>query len=285
MSNLKKVKEFWEINPLWSGESKYALGSKEFFEEHRKVYIDDCFAGKFDQKCYPPFSTNLNSKKILDLGCGIGFWATEFGLKGYKNIYCADLTNQAIKITKQRSKIFNLNFFCVVDNAEKTRFKNSFFDHVNCQGVIHHTPNTEKAIEEISRILKTNGTASISVYYENFFLKLWPLVNVIGKILTFFGGGLRGRGREKIFQVKDKDEIVRMYDGDLNPIGKAYSRKEFIKILSNHFEIKDTFLHFFPARSLPFKIPKFFHKFLDQFLGFMIYANVQKIDENKKCVD
>ena len=39
MSNLKKVKEFWEANPLWSGESKYALGSKEFLKNIEKSIL------------------------------------------------------------------------------------------------------------------------------------------------------------------------------------------------------------------------------------------------------
>ena len=38
--------------------------------------------------------------KILDLGCGIGF-VTEFALLGYKNLYAADLTDNALKITKK----------------------------------------------------------------------------------------------------------------------------------------------------------------------------------------
>ena len=36
------------------------------------------------------------------------------------------------------------------------------------------------------------------------------------------------------------------------------------------------FFHFFPARSLPFKIPKFLHFLLDRYLGFMIYFNLKK---------
>ena len=51
--DLQQVKSFWEKNPLWLGESKYKPGSLEFFEEHRKIYIDDCFAGNFDIRFLP----------------------------------------------------------------------------------------------------------------------------------------------------------------------------------------------------------------------------------------
>ena len=51
---IKDVKEFWERNPLFTGESKFEAGSKEFFEHHKKVYYDDVFAGKFkDEKFIP----------------------------------------------------------------------------------------------------------------------------------------------------------------------------------------------------------------------------------------
>lgn len=54
MTDLSQVQEFWENNPLWTGESKFEAGSESFFEEHRKVYIEDCFAGHFDLRFLPP---------------------------------------------------------------------------------------------------------------------------------------------------------------------------------------------------------------------------------------
>ena len=40
--------------------------------------------------------------KILDLGCGIGFWTIEFAMRGFSNLTAADLTQQALAITAQR---------------------------------------------------------------------------------------------------------------------------------------------------------------------------------------
>ena len=90
------------------------------------------------------------------------------------------------------------------------------------------------------------------------------------------GGGLKGRGRENIFLEKDVDKIVRLYDGSENPIGKSYTKEQFLKMLQPHFIVDETYLHFFPARSLPFKLPKAVHRWLDRNLGFMIYASVRK---------
>ncbi len=47
---LEDVRNFRENNPLYAGEAKYDVGSREFFEEHRRTVIDDCFAGEFDER-------------------------------------------------------------------------------------------------------------------------------------------------------------------------------------------------------------------------------------------
>jgi len=280
MTSIEKVQGFWEENPLWSGETNFEEGSEEFFLEHRKVYYEDCFGGSFDLRFLPPPRKNGQSIKILDLGCGIGFWTTELAMLGYSKIHASDLTNKALAITSKRLELFNVKAELSQQNAENTSFEDNLFDHVNCQGVIHHTPDTNGAIKEISRILKKDGTASISVYYKNFFLRFWPIIQPLGWILYFLGAKLRGRGRDHIFKQSDAAEIVRLYDGKSNPIGKSYTRKSFITMLSPYFHVEETYLHFFPARSLPFKIPKFIHRFLDKHFGFMLYATLRK-----KCAE
>lgn len=269
------VKDFWENNPLFSGESKYEVGSKEFFDEHRRVYLDDVFAKNFSNELFVP---KLNDDaKILDLGCGVGFWTIEMlNRGGYKNMYSADLTNMAIETTKKRLDLYGLQSDLSIQNAEVMTYRDNFFDHINCQGVIHHTPNTEKTVEEMARVLKPNSTAYISVYYKNFFLRNWNTVKFIGKTLSILGAALKGRGREGIFAQNDVDEITRLYDGDKNPIGKSYSKDEAIKLVEKYFYIDKVFLNFFPARSLPFKIPLFLHRYLSKNMGFMIHLNLRK---------
>lgn len=68
---------------MWTGESEFEPGTLEFYEEHRKVYFDDYFAGSFDPHFLPTGGENTDNLKIVDLGCGIGFWTTEFGLRGF----------------------------------------------------------------------------------------------------------------------------------------------------------------------------------------------------------
>jgi len=267
------VQSFWETNPLFTGESDFPSGSKEFYEEHRLIYEQDCFAGRIDPRVFPD---DQNKDKVLDLGCGPGFWVIEFSINGVKSITAADLTQSAISLTQKRADIYEVDIETSIQNAESMSFEDGSFSHVNCQGVIHHTPNTEKCVSEIARVLQPNGTALISVYFKNCFLRSWPILRYLGRVFSIFGAGMKGRGRESIYATNDVEEIVRLYDGAENPVGKAYSKSEFLQMLSQHFEIENVFLHFFPARSLPFRIPRWLHRFLDRRLGFLIFAKCRK---------
>ena len=275
MNDIQNVKNFWETNPLFVGESNAKEGSNKFFQEHSLTYLNDCFSGEFDEKCFP---IDIKNKDVLDLGCGPGFWVERMSKKNPRIIYACDLTEKALELTKKRCKFLSIdNFKLIQANAENLPFGDNVFDFINCQGVIHHTPNTSNAISEISRCLKLGGSFSISVYYENIFLRNWKIIRPIGKLLNYFGAGMKGRGRENIFSLKNISDIVRTYDGIDNPIGKSYSKKLIIKLLEDsNLEVKSSFLHFFPARAFPIKINKSIHKFLDKRFGFMIYLTGKK---------
>jgi len=269
------VKKFWEKNPLFTGESKYELGSSDFFNEHNRVYINDCFAGKIDKRILPKTG---NNSLILDAGCGVGFW-TEFFLKNnFTNIYSCDLTESAVIYTKKR--INNIKNFRKVkvsqQNIESLDYNNSKFSWINCQGVLHHTPNPELAINEFSRVLKSDGYLVISVYHKSILLKLLlKLVQSLPKKFTQ-NLSLKGRGREALFMKGTVEDFIRMFDGVNNPIGTGYSKKEIRNLLEEKFEIDSFFKHYFPVRVLPFQIPLLIHKFLDKNFGLMIFVICRK---------
>lgn len=81
MTSLDDVKQFWNSNPLWTGESKKEPGSREFFDEHRAVYISDCFAGQFDVRFYPPLDQMDKKCKSWISGAGLAF--------GQQSLACA----------------------------------------------------------------------------------------------------------------------------------------------------------------------------------------------------
>ncbi|MEM8915441.1 MAG: class I SAM-dependent methyltransferase [Pseudomonadota bacterium] len=267
------VREFWDANPLWQGESQHEPGSRAFFEDHEAVVREDCFAGQLDERI---FATIKEGGRVLDLGCGNGFWLIELARRGVDDLYGADLSPNSLSMAGKRCEIFGVEADLSIQNAEATDFDRNSFDHVNCQGVVHHTTSPYAAVREIHAILKPGGTCSLSVYYRNIIIRNWALLRLPSKIIHWLGGGLLGRGREAIFAQNDVATIVRHYDGEANPIGLAYDRTEFKQLIGPGFDIEEVYFHFFPARALPFRVPRSVHGFLDRRLPFMIYATLRK---------
>ena len=275
VSLLENVRDFWENNPLFAGESRYEVGSRDFFEEHKKIYFDDFLNRSFDHNLYTPRLPS--DARVLDLGCGIGFWTVELSLRGhFDNIWGADLTKTAIQLTGKRLSFYGLKANLSMQNAENMSFSDLFFDHVHCFGVLHHTPNPQAAIKEIARVLKKDGSALISVYHTNVFLKFWPFLSGLGAVLCKKGIYLKGRGRENMLMKKDPKDIVRLYDGKDNPIGISYTKEEIIRAVEPYFTVESIFLTYFPTRFLPFKVPVFLRRFLAKKTGFLINLRLRK---------
>lgn len=270
MPTIDDVRQFWNDNPLWTGEASYAPGSREFFDEHRTVYINDGMAGILDPRIFAGVKGS-----VLDLGCGIGFWLPEFASRGF-TVTGVDISSQSLEIAKRRCEVYGIDAALSEQNAEATTFGNDTFDHVNCIGVVHHTTNPAAAVREIHRVLKPGGTAVVAVYYKNIVLRNFGLFKPFIAALASAGAKLKGRGREGIYRAPTVGEIVRVYDGAKNPIGVAYDRREFANLIGPGLAIDEVFFHFFPARSLPFHIPHWLHLILDRKLPFMIYARLTK---------
>ena len=273
-TNINKIKEFWEKNPLYDGEIK-SIYNKRYFDTIYNIFKNDVYAGEINKKLIPKKFNK--TKKLLDLGSGPGMYVRFFYEMGIKNIYSADLTIRSNKLVKKLCKIFNYrNVKISNQNAEAMSFKNNFFDHVNCVGVIHHSANPDLCIKEINRVLKKNGTATIGVYYDNFFVRNWSFIRIVLKYLNFLRPNINSRGRAKIYLARDKAELVRLYDGKNNPKGISYTKKEILFKLKEYFIIKDVYYHFFPKRFFNIKINKIVHKFLDKNFGFLIYIYCKK---------
>lgn len=272
MASIDQVRDFWDRNPLWTGETEHESGTREFFEEHNRVYINDCFAGALDEGMFPEVRGS-----VLDVGCGIGFWPPAFWSRGFRDITAVDISRRSLDLAETRAGIFGVTATFVEGNAESLPFPDGSYDHVNCCGVVHHTVDPKAAVTEIKRVLKPGGTATITVYYKNVILRnfryLRPFITAMGKL----GAKLSGRGREDIYSVPDIGEVVRLYDGAENPIGIAYDRSEFADLLGGGVRVDYLFFHFFPARSLPFPVPRRLHKILNKRLPFMIGARITKL--------
>ena len=103
-------------------------------------------------------------EEVLEIGCGIGTDAVEFARYGAR-VTAVDLGTDQIMLTKLNFELHGLPFVEIREaNAETLPFPDETFDFVYTFGVIHHTPDTERAVAEIYRVLKKDGTAIVMVY-------------------------------------------------------------------------------------------------------------------------
>ena len=100
---------------------------------------------------------NANNSEILDYGCGVGPTIEKVVNFNPQKITGIDISDISISKAKEKFKNFDHKIELLVDNCEKTKFSDNKFDIVYGLGILHHLQFTQ-SINEISRILKPNGT-------------------------------------------------------------------------------------------------------------------------------
>lgn len=197
------VKDFW--NEASCGEELYLKGEddkKAFNNQLKKRYELEPYIISFAD------FANAKGKKVLEIGVGLGADHQRFAENG-ADLYGVDITERAIANTHKRLQLFNLSSSLEVGDAEKLSFPDSYFDVVYSWGVIHHSPNTPVAINEIYRILKPGGEAKVMVYHAKSF---------VGYMLWF---------RYALLRLKPFTSLKEIYSKYLESPGtKAYTVKE-----------------------------------------------------------
>jgi ubiquinone/menaquinone biosynthesis C-methylase UbiE len=100
----------------------------------------------------------------LDAGCGGTAALTHACAEhGFRAVYGLDLSHanliHARTVTAARPSIQ----FCR-GSVTSLPFPDTSFDFVVCSGVVHHTPDPERCIRELARVLKPGGSLYVSVY-------------------------------------------------------------------------------------------------------------------------
>ncbi len=104
-------------------------------------------------------------KRVLEIGVGLGADHQRFAEAGAV-LTGVDLTPRAIEVTSRRFEKFGLRSELKVGDAENLDFLDNSFDIVYSWGVIHHSPDTQRAAQEIFRVLKPGGVAKVMIYHK-----------------------------------------------------------------------------------------------------------------------
>ena len=104
------------------------------------------------------YSPKKNKLKILDAGCGTGFFMKK--LEKIGKVWGVDINPEAIKFTKKRG-IKNVS----LSSVEKLPFNDNFFDAVVSIDVLYHQEvgSDIRALKEFYRVLKPGGFLIVKV--------------------------------------------------------------------------------------------------------------------------
>lgn len=177
MSNssvIKEVREYWEQEPCGTGQSVTAGSTPltlEWFErvEAHRYEIEPMIhaVAQF---------TRWRGRKMLEVGVGAGTDHLQWARAGCE-CHGVDLTDAGIETTRQRLSRYGLASRLQRVNAEVLPFDDASFDLVYSWGVIHHSDDPQKIVEEIHRVLRPGGTFIGMMYARRSLvaLRYWAL--------------------------------------------------------------------------------------------------------------
>src|SRR6267142_2053330 len=160
--NLKeRVRAFWQANPCGVKFADAAPGTRRFYE-----LVE---AHRYTSEWHIPIAADFSSArglKVLEIVCGLGIDGAQFAEAG-ANYTGVDLTEAAVELARTRFELFDLSGKFQTADAENLDFANKSFDLVYSHGVLHHTPDTAKAIREVHRVLRPGGRAIVMLYHRD----------------------------------------------------------------------------------------------------------------------
>src|SRR4051812_38474303 len=135
-----RVRSFWQANPCGVKFADAEPGTRLFYErveEHR-----------YGKEWHIPAAADFagaRGLRVLEIGCGLGTDGAQFARAGadYTGV---DLTESAVELARRRFELFELAGRFEVADAEGLEFADESFDVVYSHGVLHHTPDAERAV-------------------------------------------------------------------------------------------------------------------------------------------
>jgi ubiquinone/menaquinone biosynthesis C-methylase UbiE len=120
--------------------------------------------------------------KVLDVGCGRGFYVRGASLFGFiKEIGGIDINTSYINKAKDTVKDERVNFS--VGSALSIPYPSKYFDFIICSELLEHLSDDGKCLLEIKRVMKKNAVLVLSVPSENFPFT-WDPINWV--LMRFF---------------------------------------------------------------------------------------------------
>lgn len=129
-------------------------------EEDRRVFLEETQIP----------AEQWRTRKVLDVGCGMGRYSLEALALGAE-VVAFDLSDAILRLADDSRREPKLHL--VQGDILHPPFQERLFDIVFSQGVLHHTPDTQRAFRSAAALVRQGGLLSVWVYgrpgsYRNF---------------------------------------------------------------------------------------------------------------------
>lgn len=226
------VRAYWDARPCNIRHSSKPVGERDYFDEveAKKYFVEPHIPGfaEFDR---------WRGKRVLEIGCGIGTDTINFARHGAK-VTAVDLSEKSLEIARRRAEVFGLTDQIQFVLADSERLSEALpvgeYDLVYSFGVLHHTPDPDRALAESRRYLKPGGALKLMVYHRTSWKVLW--------ILLKYGYGRFWRLAETVASYSEAETGC--------PVTYTYSRNGARAWVERHgFEVTGISVdHIFPYR-------------------------------------
>lgn len=142
--------------------------------------------------------------RLLELGCGNGkLWQENRIDLRNREIFLSDISEGMVE--EVRNKLGS-DFNCIVADAEKIPFKDSYFDSIIANHVLFYLNDLNLGIKEISRVLRPNGILYCSTYGKNHMKEITEIVQNFDSRIS-----LSNHSLYDIFGLENGESILKEY--------------------------------------------------------------------------
>lgn len=164
-------------------------------------------------------------ERVLEVGAGMGTDLAQFARHG-AHVTDLDLSAGHLNHARENFRLRGLDGEFFHGDGETLQFDDDSFDLVYSNGVIHHTPNTDKVIDSMYRVLKPGGRIIVMVYAQNS-LHYWR--NIVRNIGV-------AEGQLELFSIGEfLSRNAELSPSGARPLVKVYTRKR-LRELFHRFE-------------------------------------------------
>jgi ubiquinone/menaquinone biosynthesis C-methylase UbiE len=152
---------------------------------------------------------DVRGKKVLDVGCGGGFYSLWLSEKGAK-VLGIDGSKEMIKIAKKKAskKMFGTKF--LIGDITDLRIEDGVFDLVLSTLVLMELKELNKGIGELVRVTKNGGDIVISIQHPILTAGDWERESG-QKLFRKLDGYFRERALEAVWENEKKEQVTFKY--------------------------------------------------------------------------